>query len=88
MDNLHEFKIGDLVYYDSFSGLIKGKLVSMDLDLMLRGLSNPPTKYTIKITSRSNKIYKLGDMVETIRSRIIPRDRIFTRSGMYRIKSY
>ena len=86
---MHNFEINDKVYYDSFSGLIKGKLVAIDLDLRLRELPiNPPTKYTIKITSRSNKIYKLGDFVETIKSRIIPRDKVYIRSGQYKIKSY
>ena len=86
---MHNFKINDKVYYDSFSGLIKGKLVAIDLDLRLRELPiNPPIKYTIKITSRFNKVYKPGDFVETIRSRIIPRDKVYIRSGQYKIKSY
>ena len=84
-----KLKIGDMVYYDSFSGLIKGKLIAIDLDLRLRELPiNPPTKYTIKITSRSNKTYRLGEHIETIKSRVIHRDKIYIRSGQYKIKSY
>jgi hypothetical protein len=86
---MHIFERGELVYYDSMRGLVKGKIIKIELDLRLRYIpDNPPTKYTIKVTSKNHPIYKLGEFIESSKLWIIPRDKVYIKSCQYRIKPY
>ena len=76
---MHKFKVGELVYYDSFCGLVKGKIISIASDSQ---------KFTVKVTALKHRIYRLGELIESNRLHIIPRDRIYTRSGIYHIRPY
>ena len=76
---MHKFKIDELVYFDSFCGLIKGKIVSIKPNSQ---------KFTIKVTARKHRIYRLGEIIESNRLHTIPRDKIYTRSGIYHIQPY
>ena len=84
---MHRFKIGELVYYDSMRGLVKGKIISLDWndDITLTPNSQ---KITVKVTSKNHPVYKHGELIESSRLWIIPRDRVYIRSGQYRISPY
>ncbi len=77
---MHKFTIGELVYFDSFCGLVKGKIVNIDCP--------SSQKFTIKVTARTHRIYKLGELIESNRLHTIPRDKIYVRSGIYHIRPY
>ena len=76
---MHIFKIGELVYFDSFCGLVKCKIVDITHDSQ---------KFTIKVTERKHRIYKLGELIESNRLHTIPRNKIYMRSGIYHIRPY
>jgi len=86
---MKNFNVGDLVYYDSMRGLVKGKIIEIIYNDDLFGIT-PSKAHLIKIrvTSKNHPIYKLGDIIESSRLWVIPRDRVYIRSGQYRIKSY
>ena len=90
---MHIFKTGELIYYDSMMGLVKGKIIAINWDstiLYNNVISITPNsqKFTIKVTSRNHKVYKPGELIESSRLWIIPRDRIYTRSGIFHVKPY
>ena len=89
----HIFKVGELVYYDSMTGLVKGKIIAINWDstpLYSNVISIIPNsqKFTIKVTSRLHNVYKLGELIESSRLWVIPRDKIYTRSGIFHVKPY
>ena len=84
---MHEFKINELVYFDSFCGLVKGKIVDITWDDTM-ALTPNSQKFTIKVTALKHRIYKLGELIESSRLHTIPRDKIYTRSGIYHIRPY
>lgn len=90
---MHRFKTGDLVYYDSMRGLVKGKIIDITWDstpLYDNVISITPNsqKFTIKVTSRTHNVYKPGELIESSRLWTIPRDRVYIRDGQYRIRPY
>jgi len=69
---------GELAYIDSFMGLIKCKVLSV----------NPgfPTQVTVKVTS-SGRGYARGEIVTYRNDYIIPRGNIFTSCRTYKIRN-
>lgn len=68
---------GELAYYDSFSGLIKVKVIKVD-----------GTIITCKCTSTSkDKAYRFGETIVTLDDRVVPRKSVYIRDGQYRIRN-
>ena len=84
---MYEFKINELVYYDSLRGLVKGKIIDKywanDFTLTPSSL-----KFTIQVTSLNHSVYRKGDIIETSYNWVIPRKAVYISSGQYRIKAY
>lgn len=71
MSNNHRdiphYGIGTLVYWDSFAGMLKGKIVKFIP-------SQYGNKALIEITSTSNKAYMKGETIETYLDHVFPRE--------------
>lgn len=70
------YPIGTLAYFDSFSGLIKCKVIG----------HGECGEVRIRITV-SKGAYVKREIIEYPNLWIVPRDRVFIRSGQYRIKA-
>lgn len=72
-------KAGELAYYDTFSGTIPCKVISVYPD------KYGCTRITIKITA-DRKSYHKGEIIKNIFAHdIVPRKSLIVRSGQYRI---
>lgn len=64
-------KIGELAYFDSLSGLVPCKTVSL--------AETPLAKFvTVRVTA-NRKIYKKGEILEQPQTRIVPRTNVYRR---------
>ena len=62
-----------LGYIDSFAGLIPCKIISLD-----------KREVTVKVTAKRPG-YKRGEIVKTLRTRVVYRSQVRTRNGQYRL---
>ena len=54
---MHEFKVGELVYFNSIRGLVKGKITNKEWPKI--GIITPNSqKITVRVTSKNHPIYK------------------------------
>ncbi len=68
---LPQHKIGELAYFDSLSGLVPCKTVSL--------AETPLAKFvTVRVTAKT-KLYKRGEILEQPQTRIVPRCNIRRR---------
>lgn len=65
---------GELAYYDTFSGLVKCKVLSVLYHTVM-----------IKITAKTNPVYKHNEILKSNHLHVIPRDSIVTRDKQYKI---
>ena len=73
---VYEAKIGLLVFYDSFSGLLPAKIIEIH--------PHKYDKFTLVITGQKRR----GEVVASTPLHVIPRDRTYVRSGQFRIKPH
>jgi hypothetical protein len=90
---MHIFEIGELVYYDSMRGLVKCKIIGINWEsthLYGNVVSITPNsqKFILRVTARTHPIYKCGEIIESSRLWIIPRDKIYISQGIIKIKPY
>lgn len=67
---------GDLVYLDSFAGLIPAKLLAV----------SPYRQYGRCRVTANRRAYSRGEVVTFRLSGIVPRNHVYTRSGQCRIR--
>jgi hypothetical protein len=81
-----ELKAGSLAYYDSFSGLIKVRILSVKQS---SGYPDHVRDCKMIVTGRSNRIYKQGESINLQGSltSIVPRNIRFKR-GSYGMKYF
>lgn len=74
---MNDVRIGDLVYIDTFLGLIPAKLIEI----------NAATRTaTLRITAK-RRGYRFGETVRDSALNVIRRDSVYSRSGQYRIRN-
>lgn len=75
---MSELRSGEKVYFDSFSGIVKG--------IYLERLSDG--KLQFKVTSTNNKVYKTGEVLITINTRLFARQfcKIVHKSGITHLR--
>lgn len=77
-----EVRSGEKVYFDSFSGIVKGVYLSINRDKGLYG------RITIRVTSKRNKTYKTGEIIEVSPNHVFIRQycKIVYRSGIAKLR--
>ena len=74
---------------DEHSIPVKGRLcVDNHWRIYFRRMECAEPQFIIKVTARKHRIYRLGELIESNRLHTIPRDKIYTRSGIYHIQPY
>lgn len=80
-----KLKAGDLVYIDSFTGLVPAKIVSIAAPTGNPWEDNYGTFITVKVTG-SRPGYPFGKVVECTKTTILARRAVFTRDHQLRIR--
>ena len=76
-----DFKPGELVFYDSFAGLVPAKYVGVSPPKPLTGTQ----AVMLKVTSSRHRPYKKGETVEVPLSQVVKRSWVHRRGGQVKI---
>lgn len=73
--------VGELAYYDTFSGLVPCKVTNV------RRREDGRTRVSVKLTA-TRGTYRRGEEIPDLRpDYVVPRSSVRVRSGMYRIRN-
>ncbi len=88
-NNGHMYKAGDLAYFDSFSGLVKCKVINVPKGGPFPGwiISNNQDNNIQFIVTANLGGYKRGRKLSAMSHKVVPRDHVITRGHQYRIRS-
>lgn len=86
MTNTHDhvFQPGELVYIDSFCGLIRAKILGRVEPFGFLGTSRGD-RITVRVTA-NRRGFTRGEITSEDAGHVIPRHAVFTRNGQYRIR--
>lgn len=85
MDNIKLVKHypGELAFYNSFSGLIPCKVLSV----LSLNLDNNPTKVKIITTAKRAGGWLKGEIIECPTYHVVPRESVFMHCGQFKIRN-
>jgi hypothetical protein len=78
-------KSGTTCYFDGFGGMIACKVISIT---GRSGFASSSQNVTLKVTAKTGRGYKHGEIIETLGLHAIPKGAVHTSSGQYRIRHY
>ena len=82
---METLRVGSLCYFDSFSGLIAGKVVGITGP---SGMCSTAQSVDVQITARDSGLYKLGEVVSCSGLHAVPRGAVRFRKYGTRIVVY
>ena len=82
---METLRVGSLCYFDSFSGLIAGKVVGITGPA---GMCSTAQSVGVAITARDSRSYKLGEVVSCSGLHAVPRGAVRFRKYGTRIVAY